>query len=85
MPHPSRCPHFLLTSAQEGMVCEDTSKCPTRFSPCPSLQLDPALQVCGPPGMMAAISGPKAKDFTQGEVDGALKDLGYESSMVYKF
>ena len=30
--------------------------------------LSPAFQVCGPPGMMKAISGEKAKDWTQGEV-----------------
>jgi len=37
-----------------------------------------------PPGMMEAISGNKDKNFQQGEVKGALKDLGYNESMVYK-
>lgn len=43
------------------------------------------IMVCGPPGMMNAISGPKAKDFTQGEIGGVLKTLGYTMDDVYKF
>jgi NAD(P)H-flavin reductase len=40
--------------------------------------------VCGPPGQYKAISG--AKDgMKQGEVAGALKDLGYTSEEVFKF
>lgn len=45
---------------------------------------DCLIVVCGPPGMMASISGPKAKDFTQGELAGALKQLGYTEKNVYK-
>ncbi|KAJ3274645.1 hypothetical protein HDV01_002487 [Terramyces sp. JEL0728] len=41
--------------------------------------------VCGPPPMMAAISGPKAKDFSQGEAGGLLKKLGYSEADIYKF
>ena len=41
--------------------------------------------VCGPPGMMAAVSGGKAKDFSQGELSGALKVLGYTEKQVFKF
>ena len=41
--------------------------------------------VCGPPGMMAAISGGKAKDYSQGELSGALKQLGYMEKGVFKF
>ncbi|ORZ27618.1 NADH-cytochrome b5 reductase 2 [Lobosporangium transversale] len=41
--------------------------------------------VCGPPGMMNAISGPKNPDLTQGELIGALKDLGLTSEQVFKF
>ncbi|KAF9904441.1 Triose-phosphate Transporter [Lobosporangium transversale] len=40
--------------------------------------------VCGPPGMMNAISGPKNPDLTQGELIGALKDLGLTSEQVFK-
>jgi cytochrome-b5 reductase len=43
------------------------------------------VMVCGPPGMVSALSGPKAKDYTQGEVGGLLKKLGYTAKDVYKF
>lgn len=46
---------------------------------------DTMILVCGPPGMMKHISGEKAKDYSQGELAGILKDLGYTESMVYKF
>lgn len=41
--------------------------------------------VCGPPGLMKAISGPKVSPKDQGELTGALKELGYNSEQVYKF
>ncbi|RDW87606.1 NADH-cytochrome b5 reductase-2 [Coleophoma crateriformis] len=41
--------------------------------------------VCGPPGMYKAISGPKISPSDQGELDGALKELGYTKDQVYKF
>lgn len=41
--------------------------------------------VCGPPGMMKAISGPKVSPKDQGEVSGILKELGYSKDQVYKF
>lgn len=41
--------------------------------------------VCGPPGMMKAISGNKVSPKDQGELTGTLKDLGYKSEQVYKF
>jgi cytochrome-b5 reductase len=43
------------------------------------------LQVCGPPPMMAAISGDKAPDKSQGEVSGLLASMGYTKDHVYKF
>lgn len=46
---------------------------------------DTLILVCGPPGMMKHISGAKAKDRSQGELTGILKDLGYTEEMVYKF
>ena len=46
---------------------------------------DVAVYVCGPPGMMNIVSGGKAKDFSQGEVDGHLKALGYTTAHVFKF
>ncbi|KAF2100907.1 ferredoxin reductase-like protein [Rhizodiscina lignyota] len=41
--------------------------------------------VCGPPGMYKAISGMKKSPADQGELDGFLKQLGYEKDQVYKF
>ncbi|PNY28141.1 NADH-cytochrome b5 reductase [Tolypocladium capitatum] len=41
--------------------------------------------VCGPPGLMKAISGDKVSPRDQGELTGALKDLGYTQEQVYKF
>ncbi|KAI4377349.1 hypothetical protein MLD38_014991 [Melastoma candidum] len=46
---------------------------------------DTLILVCGPPGLMDHISGSKAKDWTQGELSGVLKDLGYTEQMVFKF
>ena len=43
------------------------------------------ILVCGPPGMMESVSGGKAKDFTQGELKGSLRQLGYNASEVFKF
>ncbi|KAL7748643.1 hypothetical protein RI367_006054 [Sorochytrium milnesiophthora] len=41
--------------------------------------------VCGPPPMVNSIAGSKAPDFSQGELKGLLKDLGYTSEQVFKF
>jgi len=46
---------------------------------------DTLVFVCGPPGMMNAVSGPKTPDYKQGEVGGFLKSLGYKEDMVFKF
>lgn len=46
---------------------------------------DTLILVCGPPGMMKHVSGDKAKDYSQGEVQGLLKEIGYTEAMVYKF
>ncbi|GAB9464251.1 Nadh-cytochrome b5 reductase [Globisporangium polare] len=53
------------------------------FMPAPSD--DSLVCVCGPPPMMYHISGDKAKDKTQGELQGLLKDLNYTSKQVFKF
>lgn len=42
------------------------------------------IMVCGPMGMLKAVAGPKAKDYTQGEVGGFLKDMGYSQVHVWK-
>ncbi len=41
--------------------------------------------VCGPPGFCKAFSGEKASPSDQGELSGALKDLGYTKNQVFKF
>ncbi|XP_050214536.1 NADH-cytochrome b5 reductase-like protein [Mercurialis annua] len=46
---------------------------------------DTIVLVCGPPGMMKHVSGEKAKDYSQGELSGILKEIGYTEQMVYKF
>jgi len=46
---------------------------------------DVLVFVCGPPGMMKAVSGPKTPDYQQGELQGALKAVGYSEKHVYKF
>ncbi|CAM9677327.1 unnamed protein product [Choristocarpus tenellus] len=43
------------------------------------------VMVCGPPGMMKALSGDKAEDKSQGVLAGLLKSLDYTEDMVYKF
>lgn len=41
--------------------------------------------VCGPPPMMYHVSGDRAKDKTQGELQGLLKALQYSKTQVFKF
>ncbi|KAI0353560.1 ferredoxin reductase-like C-terminal NADP-linked domain-containing protein [Trametes cingulata] len=40
--------------------------------------------VCGPDPMVAAIAGPFGRNFSQGEVGGALGELGYDRESVWK-
>jgi cytochrome-b5 reductase len=40
--------------------------------------------VCGPPGQVAAVAGKKDGP-RQGELAGALKELGFETAEVFKF
>ena len=51
----------------------------------PAPSPDNMVFVCGPPGMVAAICGPKTEKNQQGEVDGHMKKIGYTSDMVFKF
>ncbi|KAM3568491.1 hypothetical protein VYU27_009384 [Nannochloropsis oceanica] len=41
--------------------------------------------VCGPPPFMHALSGEKARDKSQGSLEGVLKGLGWKEEEVYKF
>ena len=40
--------------------------------------------VCGPPPMVNAISGSKAKDKSQGELSGHLAKMQYTAAQVFK-
>ncbi|TIC25766.1 ferredoxin reductase-like protein [Wallemia mellicola] len=51
----------------------------------PSKDSNVKILVCGPPGQMKAVSGTKAEDGSQGEVEGALAELGYGTDKVFKF
>ncbi|KAF1783834.1 Riboflavin synthase-like beta-barrel [Phytophthora cactorum] len=46
---------------------------------------DNLVCVCGPPPMMYHVSGDKAKDKSQGELQGLLKEMYYTSTQVFKF
>ncbi|EPQ59980.1 ferredoxin reductase-like protein [Gloeophyllum trabeum ATCC 11539] len=41
--------------------------------------------VCGPPGQVNSLAGPKASIKDQGELKGVLKELGYNENQVFKF
>jgi len=81
--------HFILDQASpswrglRGYISKDVL---ARYLPSPKMNNDIRIYVCGPPGFMKAISGDKnMKDFSQGELTGALKELGYTESQVFKF
>jgi len=63
-----------------GFITQDMLK---KYLPAPSA--DSLIMVCGPPGMMTHVSGDKAPDYSQGQVTGLLKKLGYSESNVFKF
>lgn len=54
-----------------------------RTMPLPSP--DCQVLVCGPPPMVRAVCGDKAQDKSQGPLDGHLKAMGYDATMVFKF
>lgn len=58
---------------------------PLLKSALPKPSSDSIVFVCGPPPLVSLVSGPKAKDKTQGELVGLLKDLGYKAENVFKF
>ncbi|KAF4323266.1 hypothetical protein BBO99_00001546 [Phytophthora kernoviae] len=51
----------------------------------PEASDDSLVCVCGPPPMMYHVSGDKAKDKSQGELQGLLKELNYSRTQVFKF
>ncbi|KAI9479577.1 hypothetical protein BDB00DRAFT_879285 [Zychaea mexicana] len=64
-----------------GFVTADAIK---KYLPTPETE-SLKVFVCGPDPMVASLAGPKAKDKSQGEVSGILKELGYGQDKVYKF
>lgn len=78
--------HYFLDKApanwsgQSGHITKDFLK---EHLPPPSK--DAKIYVCGPPGLYTAISGNKKSPSEQGEVTGALADLGYTKDHVFKF
>jgi len=63
-----------------GFVTADMAR---EHLPAPSK--DSLILFCGPPPMLKAVAGEKGPNYTQGEVGGVLKELGFETDMVYKF
>lgn len=66
----------------EGYLTPELGK---KYLPDPKKGQKVHVFVCGPPGQMNAVSGPKGPNFTQGELSGLLKDIGYTIDQVYKF
>ncbi|QRV80378.1 hypothetical protein RhiJN_08393 [Ceratobasidium sp. AG-Ba] len=64
-----------------GFIAKDLLK--KEIAPA-SLGAKTMVYVCGPPGQVAALAGPK-DGMKQGELAGALKELGYTSEQVFKF
>lgn len=68
-------------SELKGFLTKDVLKSKL---PSPSLGSQVKIFVCGPPGQVAAVAGPK-KGKEQGELNGILKDLGFSQDQVFKF
>jgi len=78
--------HYLIEkhgADWKGEVGRITPELAKKYLPEPSN--DHLVLVCGPPPMMNAVSGNKAPDYSQGEVGGLLKEMGYTKDQVYKF
>ncbi|KAI9506670.1 hypothetical protein GGI25_005331 [Coemansia spiralis] len=80
--------HYVVDKAKssdwKGDVGYVTKELVQKYMP-PSDRSDILVSVCGPIPMMKSISGIKAPDYSQGDVDGILKELGYDSKQVFKF
>jgi len=80
--------HYTIDKATTKYWKQDTGfitdKLIQKYLPSPK-DNDAIVYVCGPPPMMNAISGDKAKDYTQGELQGVLKKMGYTENNVFKF
>lgn len=72
------CPNIKVTFVT-GHITKDMIAAAAKPS------ADTWVFVCGPPGFMTAVSGPKTVDYKQGPVCGYLQELGYNEDMVFKF
>ncbi|KAL6070849.1 NADH-cytochrome b5 reductase [Balamuthia mandrillaris] len=85
--HPNFHIHYTVDSAPrgkwEGSVGYVTKEMIQQHLPGPSD--DALIMVCGPPGFYKHVSGSKAPDYSQGELDGLLKELGWRKNNVFKF
>jgi cytochrome-b5 reductase len=84
--HPNFEVHYVVlkpTSSWKGHTGFITPDIIKKHVPGPSE--DVMVLVCGPPPFYNALSGPKDPDYSQGELSGALKDLGYTKEQVFKF
>lgn len=64
-----------------GYVTKDDIK---KHLPAPDTESS-VIFVCGPDPLLENYAGAKNPDKSQGEVGGVLKELGYDSTNVYKF
>ncbi|KAF7303105.1 NADH-cytochrome b5 reductase [Mycena kentingensis (nom. inval.)] len=64
-----------------GFVTADLIK---KHAASPAVGSKTKICVCGPPGMVEALSGPK-DGMKQGALGGVLKELGYTEDQVFKF
>jgi len=77
--HGKRLKVIHVTECAEGRASAAMLK---KLLPAPKGKV--LVMVCGRKEMTEAIAGAKNKDFTQGEVGGILKQLGYSSDQVWK-
>ncbi|TDL19422.1 cytochrome-b5 reductase [Rickenella mellea] len=66
---------------ETGFVTKEIIK---KYVPSPDLHEKVKVFICGPPAQVSSVAG-KKDGFKQGELGGALKELGYAEDQVYKF
>jgi len=79
--------HYVLEKAPKnwkGSVGYVSKQTVSDVLPSPDAK-DFLIMVCGPPGMMKAISGEKTPTFEQGPLTGLLSNMKYSSEQVFKF
>jgi len=84
--HPDRLDiRLVVDKPEKGWKGETGYITPDMISKVFPKQSDKVMAfVCGPPPQVNSLAGPKDGP-RQGELQGALKDLGYTSAEVYKF